>query len=72
MTENSIAETFYFQIRTVYDLVALKRLKIRHLILAENPVVANINFKKDIKEMFPDLERLVSKIEKSEYIEMLF
>lgn len=51
-----------FQIRTVYDLVSLKRLKIRHLILAENPVVANINFKKDIREMFPDLERLVSNI----------
>lgn len=43
-------------------MVALKRFKILHLMLADNPVVANINFKKDIKEMFPDLEKLVSKL----------
>lgn len=53
-----------FQIRTIYDLAALKRLKIRHLILSDNPVVANIHFKKDMKEMFPDLEKLVSVNEK--------
>lgn len=49
-----------FQIRTVYDLVGLKRLKIRHLILTGNDVVENINFKKDIKELLPDLEKIVS------------
>lgn len=49
-----------FQIRTVHELVSLKRLKIRHLILEGNPVVYNINYKRDIREMFPDLEKFVS------------
>lgn len=35
----------------------------RHLILTDNPVAANINYKRDIKEMFPDLEMLVSRVE---------
>lgn len=45
----------------MYDLIGLKHLKIRHLQLADNPVVANLNFKKDILEMFSDLQKLVSK-----------
>lgn len=54
-------DCLHLQIRTVYELVNVKRLKIRHLILTDNPVVANINYKRDIKEMFPDLEKLVSR-----------
>lgn len=42
--------------------MTLKRLKIRHLCLSGNPVVDNIGFKRDIMEMFPDLEKLVSEI----------
>ena len=50
-----------FQIRTVHELVTLKRLKIRHLCLDGNSVAGNVGFKRDMMEMLPELEKLVSK-----------
>lgn len=52
------------QIRTVQELLSLKPYKIRHLCLSGNPVVNKMNYKRDILEIFPELEKLVRKMKR--------